>query len=111
MGAVCHDYDIAYSRNKDFKHVTDKIIAEEARKRITAKDLTFGERERVVATAVWAAMKVKTKIGMGLKTKKKKKPTKKRILAKRDGIIPILLLGVVGSRWSAVWRSKIYKRQ
>jgi len=45
-------------------------------------------------------MKVKTKIGMGLKTKKKKKPMKKRILpvAKCSGIIPILpLLRVVGS--------------
>ncbi|KYQ49755.1 hypothetical protein ALC60_11157 [Trachymyrmex zeteki] len=55
----------------------------------------FGER--AAATAVWAAMKAKTKIGMGSKTKK---PTKKRTLpiAKRGGIIPILpLLGVVGS--------------
>jgi len=42
-------------------------------------------------------MKAKTKIGMDLKTKKKKV---KRILpvAKRDGILPILpLLGILGS--------------
>lgn len=56
--------------------------------------------ERAAATAVWAAMKAaKTKIGMSLKTKKKK-PMKKRIfpVAKRGGITSILsLLGVVDS--------------
>jgi len=43
-------------------------------------------------------MKAKMKIGIGLKTKKKK-PTKKRILpvAKRDDILPILLLGAFDS--------------
>ena len=49
------------------------------------------------ATAVWAAMKAKTKIGMGLKTKKKKS---KRILltAKRGDVLPVLLLlSVLGS--------------
>ena len=37
--------------------------------------------ERVAAAAVWSAMKAKTKIGMGMKPKKKtakKKVTKKR---------------------------------
>ncbi|KYN06981.1 hypothetical protein ALC62_02057 [Cyphomyrmex costatus] len=54
-------------------------------------------RERAAATAVWPAMKAKTKMGMGLKTKKRKS---KRILpiAKRGGILPVLpLLGVLGS--------------
>ncbi|KYN20083.1 hypothetical protein ALC57_07570 [Trachymyrmex cornetzi] len=52
--------------------------------------------ERAAATAVWAAMKAK--IGMGLKTKKKKRS--KRILptAKRGGVLTVLpLLGVLGS--------------
>jgi len=46
------------------------------------KDSTLGQR--AAATAVWVTMKVKTKIGIGMKTKKKL--TKKRILpvAKRD---------------------------
>ncbi|KYN29800.1 hypothetical protein ALC57_00751 [Trachymyrmex cornetzi] len=54
--------------------------------------------ERAAATAAWAAMKAKTKIGMGLKTKKKKRS--KRILptAKRGGVLPVLpLLGVLRS--------------
>ncbi|KAG5328141.1 SETMR methyltransferase, partial [Acromyrmex charruanus] len=80
LDAACRDHDITYSRSKDLtkRHVADKILAEEARKRITAKDSTLGERAAV--TAVWAVMKAKTKIGMDLKMKKKK-PTKRRILS------------------------------
>jgi len=51
--------------------VADNILVTKARKRIAARDSTLGER--IVAAVVWAAMKIKTKIGMGLKTKKKKK--------------------------------------
>ncbi|KAL6445442.1 hypothetical protein ACFW04_000784 [Cataglyphis niger] len=69
---------------------------------IVAEDSTLGER--AAATAVWAAMKAKTKIGMDMKTKTKmktkKKMMKKRILptAKRGGVLPILpILGALGS--------------
>ena len=101
LDAACREHDIAYSRSNDLanRHVADDILATKARKRITARDSTLGER--AAAAAVWAAMKTKTKIGMGLKTKKKsKRVTRKRILplAKRGGILPILpLLGVLGS--------------
>ena len=74
-------------RNKDLakRHVANKILAEKARKHITATNSTLGERTAVIA--IWTAMKAKTKIGMGLKTKKKL--TKKRILsvAKRSGFL------------------------
>ena len=93
LDAACREHDIAYSRSKDLtkRHVDDKIFAENA-EWITAKNSTFGER--TVAAAVWAAMKIKTKIGTDLKMKKKKKPTKKRILPmiKRSGILPVLPL-------------------
>ena len=93
LGAACRGYDIAYSRSKYLTkwYVADKILAEEARKRISAKNSTL--RKKAAATAVWAAVKTKMRIGMGLKTKKKK-PTKKRILpvAKRGSILPILSL-------------------
>ena len=103
LDAACREHDIAYSRSKGLteRHAADKILAAEARKRITARDSALGER--AAATAVWAAMKAKTKLGMGLKTKKtrtRKRSTKKRILptAKRGGVLPILpLLGVLGS--------------
>lgn len=103
LDAACREHDIAYSHSNDLakRHVADNILAAKARKRIIARDSTLGER--AAAAAVWAAMKAKTKIGMGLKTKKKKpmkRATNKRILpvAKRGGILPILpLLGVLGS--------------
>jgi len=80
--------------------VADRIFAKKARRRIVARDSTLGER--AVATAVWAAMKAKTKIGMDMKTKTrtKKNTAKKRILpkGKRGGVLPILLmLGALGS--------------
>ena len=99
LDAACREHDISYSQSNDLRerHVADNILATKARNRITARDSTLGER--AAATAVWAAMKAKTKFGMGMKMKKTLKK-KKRILptAKRGGILPILpLLGVLGS--------------
>ena len=46
LDTVCREHDIIYSRSKDLtkRHVADKILAEEAWKRIIAKDSTLGER-------------------------------------------------------------------
>jgi len=100
LDAACREHDIAYSRSNDLgqRHVADRILAARARERITARDSTLGER--AAATTVWAAMKAKTKLGMGMKKPSTTKRRKKRILpvAKRGGILPLLpLLGVVGS--------------
>ena len=104
LDAACREHDIAYSRSNDLgeRHAADKVLADKARKRIVARDSTLGERG--AATAIWATMKAKTKIGMGMKTKTRKRTSKrasqKRILpvAKRGGILPLLpLLGVLGS--------------
>jgi len=57
------------------------------RKRITAKDLTFGER--AAATAVWAAMKANTKIGMGLERKRKNRQ-KNKYHQWQNAVIPYL---------------------
>jgi len=97
LDAACREHDIAYSHSNDLaeRHVADNILATKARKRIVARDSTLGER--AAATTVWAAMKAKTKFGMGLKTKKKKKVKRILPVAKRGGIIPILPLGILGS--------------
>ena len=104
LDAACREHDIAYSRSNDLtdRHAADNILAEKARKRITASDSALGER--AAAAAVWAAMKTNNKFGMGMKPKKKtttkKKMTKKRILprAKRGGALPFLpMLGALGS--------------
>jgi len=106
LDAACREHDIAYSHSNDFteRYAADKILAEKSRKRIIARNLIL--EERVAAAAVWAAMKAKTKIGMGMKTKvkrkvkTKKKTTKKRVFptAKRGSILPILpMLDALGS--------------
>ena len=81
------------------RHTADKVLADKALGRVVARDSALGER--AAAAAVWAAMKAKTKIGMGMKPKKKttkKKAAKKRILptAKRGGALPFLpMLGAL----------------
>ena len=47
LDVASREHDIAYSRNKGLmkRYGVDKIFAEEARKRITAKDSILGERE------------------------------------------------------------------
>ena len=103
LDAACREHDIAYSRSNDLidRHTADKVLADKALRRVVARDSALGER--AAAAAVWAAMKAKTKIGMGMKPKKKttkKKVTKKRILptAKRGGALPFLpMLGALGS--------------
>ncbi|XP_076302128.1 uncharacterized protein LOC143220349 [Lasioglossum baleicum] len=103
LDTACREHDIAYSRYKDLenRHKADHVLADRALHRITSGDATLGEK--VSATAVLAAMKAKTKLGMGLIKKKgeKKKKTTKRILpiAKRGGFLPLLLpaLSAIGA--------------
>lgn len=105
LDSACREHDIAYSENKDLthRHEADRVLADRARQRISAKDATFGEK--ATAAAVWAAMKTKTKLGMGLKKKKsndnsgKKKKKRALPIAKRGGFLPFLLpaLSAIGA--------------
>jgi hypothetical protein len=101
LDSACREHDIAHSRSNDLadRHVADQTLAEKARERVTARDAKFGER--AAATAIWATMKAKTKLGMGLKRRGRKRTTRKRRIlpvAKRGGILPILpMLGALGA--------------
>ncbi|EFN81869.1 hypothetical protein EAI_09298, partial [Harpegnathos saltator] len=61
LDAVCREHDIAYSRSNNLtdRHAADEILTLKARKRITSKKSTVGEK--AAAAVVWAAMKAKTK--------------------------------------------------
>jgi len=63
LDAACREHDIAYSRSDDLsdRHAADRILADRARERITARDSTLGEK--AAASAIWAAMRAKTKLG------------------------------------------------
>jgi len=67
LDASCKQHDIEYAKTKDLKarHTADKILQERAWERVRAKDASLGEK--AVAWAVTNAMKVKRKLGMGIK--------------------------------------------
>ncbi|KYN27425.1 hypothetical protein ALC57_03189, partial [Trachymyrmex cornetzi] len=67
LDVACREHDITYSRSNDLvdRHIADRVLAERARERITTSDSMFGEK--AAATAVWAAMKAKTKISIKLR--------------------------------------------
>ncbi|KYQ48102.1 hypothetical protein ALC60_12864 [Trachymyrmex zeteki] len=98
LDAACRDITYSYSNDLTDRHAADKVLADKALGRVIARDSALSVR--ATAVAVWAAMNVKTKIGMGMKPKKtatttttttttttRKKTVKKRILrtAKWDG--------------------------
>ena len=81
-------------------------MADKAWQRVTAKDTSFGER--ISSLGVTGAMKIKRKLGMGVKKRVKHgkglkpKSKKKRIIKtpkKIGGILPLLLpiLGALGA--------------
>ena len=80
LDVACMQHDIAYANNKKdiaLRNKADKVLAGEAWKRVTAKDSSVGEK--VAALGVAGIMKIKRKLGMGVKSKKKKYFLKKII--------------------------------
>lgn len=85
---ACKKHDIAYSQFKDVenRNIADRELAEEAWKRVKAKDSSFGEK-----TAAWFVtniMKAKSKIGMGAKKRK----TRRRKIGRKNKKMSFLSL-------------------
>lgn len=125
LDEACRQHDISYSKFKDIerRNQADRELAEAAFKRVKATDSRFGEK--LAALGVGGAMKIKSKLGMGLKFRKKcvsrkkggqinlkvgvkgKSPSKRRgqkvkiipIPKKIGGFLPFLLplLGALGA--------------
>ena len=77
LDSACKEHDIAYLDNhEDVKkrNLADKILAEKAWERVTAKDSSF--KEKTAAYAVTNIMKAKSKLEMGLKSKKRNSKTR-----------------------------------
>ena len=75
LDAACKEHDIAYSKNRDnlnARHAADRVLTERAWKRVLAKDASLGEK--AAAWGVANTMKAKTKLGMGVR--RKRKPSK-----------------------------------
>lgn len=72
LDKFCKDHDIQYSQNADnlkARREADLILAEKAWQRVIAKDSKLGEK--LAALGVTGAMRLKRKLGLGLKMKKK----------------------------------------
>lgn len=88
LDAACKEHDIAYSKNRDnlsARHTADRILEEKAWKRVLAEDANLGEK--ATAWAIANTMKAKTKLGMGIK-KKKKVSLKRIIRAAKASMMP-----------------------
>lgn len=89
LDAACKEHDIAYSKSRDVtsRNVADKLLAEKAWNRVVDKTADIGEK--TAAYAVNKAMKLKSKLGMGIKKRKtyaKKRKTcvkKKKLTSKK----------------------------
>lgn len=68
LDAACKEHDIAYSQTRENpggRKAADKVLMERARKRVSARDAKFGEK--AAAWGIAKTMKVKTKLGMGVR--------------------------------------------
>lgn len=103
LDVACKAHDIAYSQNRDnlaARHAADKELAEQAIKRVFAKDSSVGEK--AAALGVSTIMHVKNKLGMGMsktKSSMKKKVALRKIIdssksaMKRSGTVKSALIG------------------
>lgn len=84
LDKACKRHDIAYSINKDLseRHKADKVLQEAAWNRVISRNTKFGEK--VAAWGVTNAMKLKRKLGMGLKKRLKQKPKHKQQKSKKN---------------------------
>ena len=86
LDVACKNHDISYAENSNNirkRNAADRILAEEAWKRVTAKDSSIGEK--TAALGVAGIMKIKSKLGMGL-NKKRKSSLRKIISAASQSI-------------------------
>lgn len=89
---ACKEHDIAYSLYKDDFHrqLADKRLAESAWKRVKSSNASLGEK--AAAWTVTTAMKAKSKLGGGVRKKKKQNRGKGLYLkpTKRGGVLPLI---------------------
>ena len=74
LDKACKEHDISYSKNRESgpeRKIADQILADKAWERVQASDSGIGEK--AAALLVTNMMKLKSKLGMGLKKNQKTK--------------------------------------
>lgn len=92
LDEACKQHDIVYDRFSDLetRHKADQVLHKQAWERVKSSDASLGEK--LAALGVVAAMKTKTKLGMGAKVRRgagvvrRRRTLRKR--TKRGGAIP-----------------------
>ncbi|KAK5649428.1 hypothetical protein RI129_000457 [Pyrocoelia pectoralis] len=81
LDASCKEHDISYRDNKDLesRHKADSILERRAWDRLKAADATAGER--AAALTIGSIMRVKRKLGMGVKRRGGERTNKRSSLA------------------------------
>ena len=113
---ACKNHDIMYNNYHDLENrrIADKILYKEALERMKASDSRLSEKAAALGVAF--AMKVKRKLGMGLRSKKKNRCSKRKKnlsssitvapreipTVKKGGFLPLLpTLSALGSLTAA----------
>lgn len=84
LDQACREHDIAYSQNREnveARNLADRVLADKAEKRVGAKDAKFGEK--IAAYAVSKAMKIKSRLGMGIQRRRRRRNTTRRMKKKK----------------------------
>lgn len=83
LDEACLSHDLAYDKFQDLtiRHKADKILQKNAWNRVKSRDASWGER--ISAIGVAAAMKLKRRIGAGLRKKRNKNPKKSKKRAQK----------------------------
>lgn len=83
LDSACKEHDIAYEKTSNLseRHQADKLLADQAKKRIFAGDSSLFER--LNSLGVYGAMNIKRHLGLGLRRRrrKNKRKVKKPILS------------------------------
>ena len=84
LDEACKEHDIVYSKSNKLedRHEADKKLEQAATKRLSSAEAKLGER--AAALTVAGIMKVKRKIGMGLKTEMKSRNHKKTVAFRKS---------------------------
>jgi hypothetical protein len=75
-----HDINYAKSNKLEDRHKADKLLGDKAWERFHSKDATFGEK--AAALTISGIMKGKTKLGMGVRSKRKRSKKFKGVIKK-----------------------------
>ena len=82
LDSACKEHDISYSENRDNvkkRNIADEVLAENTWSRFIAKNSNL--KEKVAAYAVANIMKAKSKLGMGIRSRRKKNGKKRRVIS------------------------------